>query len=72
MLGSSAAKVGEGSGPEGPFRRLSVLLERRMPRTGTFIYSRSKLKVTRDDEFKAKIPAQFGEDSAGLSQGGPG
>ena len=30
MLGSSAAKVGEGSGPEGPFRRLSVLLERRM------------------------------------------
>ena len=31
-----------------------------------------KLKVTRDDEFKAKIPAQFGEDSAGLSQGGPG
>ena len=29
-------------------------------------------KVPRDDEFKAKIPAQFGEDSAGLSQGGRG
>jgi hypothetical protein len=36
---------------------------------GDILYSLSKLKVTQANEFKAKIPAQFGEDSASDSAG---